>query len=51
MNNRSFYRLDCWSCSHTIELPTRDGVCKCPNCGAVLLLQWTSARAEERPPA
>lgn len=40
------YSVECWSCRRTVQLPAKDGPASCPNCGAVLDVQWSAARAE-----
>jgi DNA-directed RNA polymerase subunit RPC12/RpoP len=46
MKGASYYKLECHTCSHTIELPARDGRTRCPNCGVILLIEWSGARAD-----
>jgi hypothetical protein len=46
MNTVSFYRLECWNCSQTINLPAQDGPALCPNCKAGVCLEWNGARVE-----
>ena len=46
MNAVSFYRLECWKCSHTIELRAQDGDTDCPYCAIAHHLEWNGARAE-----
>jgi len=33
------FKLDCFSCKHTVEIPTKEP-CNCPLCGAELQISW-----------
>lgn len=48
-----YYRVTCWQCSHTVELPATDGQHTCTTCGAGLTVEWNGERArleaESRP--
>ena len=39
------YKLQCWSCVKTVQLPAVDGTHRCPLCSAELCIQWGAARA------
>jgi rRNA maturation endonuclease Nob1 len=40
------YKLQCWGCQKTVQLPAVEGAQPCPLCGATLCIQWNAARAE-----
>jgi hypothetical protein len=40
------YKLTCWSCLHTLELPAVDGTQACPNCQASLMVEWHAEREQ-----
>lgn len=44
MSDHEIYKLTCWSCSHTLELPAVDGTQACPNCQASLTIEWHGER-------
>jgi DNA-directed RNA polymerase subunit RPC12/RpoP len=44
MNGASYYKLECHTCRQTIELPALDGRAQCPQCGAILLIDWHAER-------
>jgi predicted RNA-binding Zn-ribbon protein involved in translation (DUF1610 family) len=44
MNGASYYKLECHTCNETIQLPAHDGRIPCPNCGAILRIEWHAER-------
>jgi rRNA maturation endonuclease Nob1 len=46
MTSAGNYKLECYGCGHTVQVPAVDRQHRCPNCGAALLIQWNAARAE-----
>jgi DNA-directed RNA polymerase subunit RPC12/RpoP len=45
MTECEVYKLECFACDGTVELPAADGQLRCPNCSAILQVEWNGARA------
>jgi hypothetical protein len=40
VNHTSYYRIECYACTETVTLPAINCQQTCPNCGAVLRIDW-----------
>lgn len=52
MRQVEVYKLVCWRCAETIEVPADSGPAGCPRCSAELQIQWRpEGMAETQPGA
>jgi hypothetical protein len=45
MSASEVYKLGCFACDETVALPAAEGQLGCPNCSAVLQIEWHGAGA------